>query len=665
MTLKYQHTLSPIQVGGRLLKNRFLVTRCVSGAFQGDENYPGEGMISHMSQLARNGAAVVTCQGADWKKDPFFGQDDDFGPGGGPGGPGGPGGKDTWGVGSFAGPGMGNLEIETRGCKLYYSHMTDEIHLYGSLASASMMGIEPRNLTLSEPPAGVRPMGPPVKTHIASTEELEHLVELMAQRAYAFYQLGFDMACFYMSYGNSLMAKSLSPIHNKRTDRFGEKTALTKAIFRRVKELCGENFVIEAQVSGEEIGGYTLEDFVGYAKEWEGLVDVLQLRAPDMDLAHPTCFNSQEGEEPLTLRYSRALKEAGVSIVTAPNGGFQDLDEIERYIRNGWMDMAAVARAFICDPDYVRKAQAGNGEDVVPCLRCNRCHCRDNVKCYVNPQMGLEHKIERMFPMESAPKKVAVIGGGPAGMWAALECRKRGHSVTLYEKESYLGGQMHHADFADFKWPVKRYKNYLAMQLEKQGVTVHLGTATTAERIAQGEFDAVIAAVGAEPKRPSVPGAENPAIMPASEVFGNHDKLGHHVIVVGGSETGTEAAIYLARQGHQVTILTRRERLATDAQNSHYYGSLEIAIREAGLQAICHAKTVAMDTGFVTYEDRNGLTHTVTGDSVVVCGGMQPLQTQAMAFAASAPQFFAIGDCNQVGNIHTCTRSAFSAAMQI
>lgn len=153
--------------------------------------------------------------------------------------------------------------------------------------------------------------------------------------------------------------------------------------------------------------------------------------------------------------------------------------------------------------------------------------------------------------------------------------------------------------------------------------------------------------------------------MAASEVFGSSEKLGHHVILVGGSETGTEAAIYLARQGHQVTILTRRERLATDAQNSHYYGSLEMAIREAGLQAICHAKTVAVDGNSVTYEDPAGAAHRVTGDSVVVCGGMQSLQTQAMAFAASAPRFFAIGDCSQVGNIHTCTRSAFSAAMQI
>jgi 2,4-dienoyl-CoA reductase-like NADH-dependent reductase (Old Yellow Enzyme family)/thioredoxin reductase len=662
MALRYEHTLAPLRVGGRLLKSRFLVTRSVSGAFQGDENYPTEAMISHMAELARSGAAIVTCQGADWKSDPFFG---DAGGGFGPG-PGGPKGPDTWGIGSFDGPGMGDLEIETRGCKLYYSHMTDEIHLYGSLASASMMGIEPRNLTLSEAPAGMRMMGPPVKTHIASTEELEHLVELLAQKAHAFQQMGFDMVSFYMSYGNSLLAKSLSPVHNKRTDRFGEKTALTTALFRRVKELCGKDFLIEAQVSGEELGGYTLEDFVGYTKQWEGLVDILQLRAPDMDLAHPTGLNSQEGQAPLTLRYAQAVKEADVQITVAPNGGFQDLDEIEGYIREGKMDMAAVARAFICDPEYGKKALEGRGEDVVPCLRCNRCHCRDNVKCYVNPRMGLEHKIERMFPATATPKKVAIIGGGPAGMWAALECRRRGHTVDLFEQNATLGGQMFHADYADFKWPMKHFKDYLIAQMDRQQVTVHLNTAATPELIAQGSYDAVIAAVGAVAAKPQVAGAEDQAVFTPLQVFGKPEQLGHRVIVVGGSETGTETALYLARCGHQVTILTRRERLATDAQNSHYYGSLVNALRgEKELTAICKAKTTGMTQNSVTYTAEDGSSHTLEADSVVACGGMTPLQEEATAFAGIAPRFFAIGDCNQVGNIHTCTRSAFSAAMQI
>ncbi len=662
MAPEYKNLLSPILVGGRLLKNRLLVTRSVSGAFQGDENYPGEAMITHMAQLARSGAAVVTCQGADWKSDPFFG---DAGGGMGPG-PGGPAGPDIWGVGSFGGPGMGNLEAETRGCKLYYSHMTDEIHFYGSLASASMMGIEPRNLTLSEMPAGRPMMGPPMKTHVASTEELDHLVELLAQKAYAFYQMGFDMVCFYMSYGNSLLAKSLSPVHNRRTDKYGDKLALTQAVFGRVKELCGQDFLIEAQVSGEELGGYTLEDFLGYCKGWEGLVDILQLRAPDMDLAHPTGLNYTEEQEPLTLRYSEAVKKAGINILTAPNGGFQDPAFMEECIAQGRADLIAVARAFICDPEYGEKLKQGRGEDVVPCLKCNRCHCRDNVICYVNPTMGLEHKIDRMIPDSSEPKRVAVIGGGPAGMWAALECRKRGHLVDLYEKTEKLGGQMLHADYAKFKWPIRRFREYLEKQMEKQGVTVYLGKEASPGEIQAMGYDAVIAAVGAVPKKPAVQGANSADVLTHIAVFGGEAALGSHVIVVGGSESATETALYLAQCGHQVTILTRRERLATDAQFSHYYSGLENALREQKqLRAITHAKTVAVTDRTVTYLDADGVEVTVEGDSVVACGGMRPLQQEAVAFAGCADQFFAIGDCNRVGNIHTCTRGAFSAAAQI
>ena len=225
---------------------------------------------------------------------------------------------------------------------------------------------------------------------------------------------------------------------------------------------------------------------------------------------------------------------------------------------------------------------------------------------------------------------------------------------------------MFHADHADFKWPMKRFKDYLIGQMARQNVTVHLDTRATPELIAQGNFDAVIAAVGAVAAKPPVEGAESPEVLTPLQVFGNDGALGQRVIVVGGSETGTETALYLARCGHQVTVLTRRDRLATDAQGSHYYGSLMAALQEqTQLQAICRAVTRAVSPHSVTYTDGTGTSHTLEADSVVACGGMTPLQQEAMAFASAAPRFFAIGDCSRVGNIHTCTRGAFSAAMQI
>lgn len=225
---------------------------------------------------------------------------------------------------------------------------------------------------------------------------------------------------------------------------------------------------------------------------------------------------------------------------------------------------------------------------------------------------------------------------------------------------------MLHADYANFKWPIRRFRDYLERQLEKQGVTVHLGTEATPEGIRAIGYDAIIAAVGAVPKKPRVQGADSSDVLTHVSVFGREHALGKHVIVVGGSESATETALYLAQSGHQVTILTRRERLATDAQFSHYYSGLEHALREQKeLRPVTCAKTVAVTDKTVTYLDRDGVEHTVVGDNVVACGGMRALQQEAVAFAECADQFFAIGDCNRVGNIHTCTRSAFSAAMQI
>ena len=123
--------------------------------------------------------------------------------------------------------------------------------------------------------------------------------------------------------------------------------------------------------------------------------------------------------------------------------------------------MIAMARAFICDPEYGKKAYEGRGEDVVPCIRCNKCHGMTQGRpwfsfCSVNPKIGIAHRVDRMIEAPAASKKVAVIGGGPAGMKAAIMAAERGHKVTLYEKNDSLGGQLRHTDFASFQMAPQR-----------------------------------------------------------------------------------------------------------------------------------------------------------------------------------------------------------------
>ena len=143
--------------------------------------------------------------------------------------------------------------------------------------------------------------------------------------------------------------------------------------------------------------------------------------------------------------------------------------------------MISMARGWWTDPEYGKKAYEGRGEDVIPCVRCNDCHGKvTGVEgppvcfCTVNPEFGHAHRINRMIDSPVVSRKVAVIGGGPAGMKAAVIAAERGHKVTLYEKNDFLGGQLKHTDYPSFKWSYKNFKDYLVLQVNKSGIKVHL-----------------------------------------------------------------------------------------------------------------------------------------------------------------------------------------------
>lgn len=280
--------------------------------------------------------------------------------------------------------------------------------------------------------------------------------------------------------------------------------------------------------------------------------------------------------------------------------------------------------------------------------------------------MGYEHKIERMVGATEKARSVAVIRGGPAGMRAAMDATDRGHSVTLYEKGHRLGGLLLHADHASFKWPVRDYKDWLVSQVYKRSVDVRQNAEVTPELLKVEKFDVVIAAIGAVPKVPDISGARGANVWSAPDVYGNEKKLGKRVVVIGGSETGTEVGLYLAQCGHEVTVLTRQGKLASDAQPVHFYESMQEAFEgepnfSYELRATC---TRITDAG-VTYTDAGGAERSIPADTVVLLGGMAPKQDEAIALSGFSDRFFVIGDCYKVGNIQTCSRTAFTAAAQI
>ena len=194
-------------------------------------------------------------------------------------------------------------------------------------------------------------------------------------------------------------------------------------------------------------------------------------------------------------------------------GGIGSLADAEALVAEGRADFVAISRALIADPDMIPKSLEGKVDDVVPCIKCMRCH--DSTvfghffQCSVNPTIGLMHKLDQLITPVKEAKKVAVIGGGPSGMYAALTASKRGHDVTLYESAHQLGGAINFASHVPFKRSLAGFRDYLVSQIEKSDVQVYLGEKAEKSVLMDQGYEAVIAAVGAVPIVPPIKGVEN------------------------------------------------------------------------------------------------------------------------------------------------------------
>ncbi|WP_371381678.1 FAD-dependent oxidoreductase [Sporomusa aerivorans] len=274
--------------------------------------------------------------------------------------------------------------------------------------------------------------------------------------------------------------------------------------------------------------------------------------------------------------------------------------------------------------------------------------------------------IDKLVVAPAASKNIAVIGGGPAGMKAAMELHDRGHKVTLFEAADALGGAIKHADYVDFKWPLKKFKDYLIHQIAKRDIVVRLNTKVTPELLKGKNYDVILAALGAQPIKPPIPGIDNERVVSANDAFINPDALGKNVVVIGGGEVGVEAGMVLAKKGHNVTVLELRDMLAADATIIHYRSMFEEAWEALDtFRYILNACCYAIKGNEVIYTDKNGEEKVIQADSVVVSTGMKANKAEALEFYGIADRFYMIGDCKKPATVQQAMRSAFSVAVTI
>ena len=278
----------------------------------------------------------------------------------------------------------------------------------------------------------------------------------------------------------------------------------------------------------------------------------------------------------------------------------------------------------------------------------------------------MEGRVDQFITPPTRSKRIAIVGGGPGGMKTAIEAAIRGHQVTLYEKADRLGGQLTHADYPDFKYPLKAFKDYLIHQMERyDNLVVRLGTEATPEALEAEGYDEIVVAIGSKPIVPAIQGIDGPQVHSALWVYGHVDELDHEVVIIGGGEIGVETGIYLARQGRHVTILEMREDLALDATPIHYRTMVVDAWQhQKGLDYICKAKCCRVDRDCVSYEKGGKVSQLFCG-SVVYAAGMQHQREAAWGFYGSAPRIRLVGDCETVGNVQTVIRSAYSTGVSL
>lgn len=647
MSQAYSHLLSPLKVGGTLFRNRMAAGPSMAHFLQGPESYPNQPLIEYFAEKAKSGAAYVTVgcalpkvRNAETAHAPYFDLTD------------------------------------VRG-QNYFCHLTEAIHFHGAKASLVLEPMDIRGWDCSDGIPAMRPKGAGFDPEVGKEmpeEMILDIVEKYAQQAVLAKQCGFDMVMLHASYRFFIISRFLSPLTNKRTDAYGgsreNRVRFLKLICTRIKELCGRDFLIEATISGREPKcGIVIEDVIDWCKMLDGLLDIIQVRAGEIDPNHPTGYCQ---EVTPYLKDAAAVKASNPSQAVAAIAGFQDLNICEKTIAEGKADFIVAARAWISNPDWGQKAYEGRNEDIVPCIRCNKCHisargCTSNSVCSVNPTWGsIAMRLPKAVSKPEGKKKIAVIGGGPSGMEAALIASGRGHSVTLYEKADRLGGQLLHADNAKFKWPLRNFKNYLVRQVYKSAIEVRLNVEASPAMLRNNGYNHVIVAIGPMPIVPRIPGLERLQYWFASDIF-MHDRqseLAGDVVIIGGGDIGTETGLYLAEAGHRVFVIEMQEALCIDTTPVHYRAMAEdYWLAEKNFSFAVNARCTEVTSEGVRYIDANAQEQFVRAGSIVLAAGMRPCTDEAMAFYGISERTTVIGDCDQPGSVQRAMRTGYAAGV--
>jgi len=456
------------------------------------------------------------------------------------------------------------------------------------------------------------------------------------------------------------IAQFTSARSNRRNDEWGgtwEKRAnFLISLIRRTREKVGSDFPISLRISGDEFieGGRTIEETERMAPLFEKAgIDLLHVSGGGPETREWTGLPMAFPQGTLVYLAERLKKCVSIPVVTV--GRINDPQLADRIIREGKADMVAFGRALIADPYLIQKAFQGKFQEMRRCTACMDCRMRVvdlglRMKCSINAEMGKEGE-SALLPA-SKPKKVMVIGAGPAGMEAARIARLRGHRVSLYDQQKKLGGQINLAVIPPHKEELKNILEYLSYQMKALRISVKLGVRVDSGMIQKIKPDVVVIATGAKPILPSFEGSLPPKLLTPQEVLEKRLPKEESFLVIGGGSLGCELAEYLAEKGKKVSVVEILGQIALDAE-SNARKLLTQRLAEKKVPLYTRSRVQKFEGNRACGVNESGERFEVPADVVVAAMGAQPvpLIPKGLEKMRPAPEIYTIGDCRQAGKI--------------
>ncbi len=633
----------PISIGTMVVKNRFVVPPMVSN-YANEDGTVSEQFIAYHEEKAKGGWGLIIVE--DYKINPVSG-------------------------GFIKLPGLWNDDQIAS-----HKELTERVHKYGAKIAAQ---IYHAGRETSAAITGVQPVAPsaipdPVVNEMPkelSVEEIKVLVEEFGDTALRAKQAGFDAVEIHGAHGY-LVNQFMSPFSNKRTDNYGG-TILNRARFAleviaNIRSKVGDDFPLIYRMSVNEYveGGLTTQD---------SKVIAMLLEDAGINLIHASngVYATSETIIPPTAvghAWSAGISEELKKVVDIPViavGRINDPLIAESVIRSKQADLVSMGRGSLADPHLPNKAKAGQFEDIIRCIGCLQgCIQRNGkqlpIKCLVNPLTG--HESERQITPAAQTKKVMIIGGGIAGMEAAIVAAQRGHSVSIYEKSQKLGGQWALASIPPTKEELGSFTVWQINQLNKLGVTVHLNAELSLDSLQAEKPDAIVLATGAVPFIPKIPGKDLPHVLTANDILQGVVQAGKRAVVIGGGLVGSETAAHLANHGHDVTIIEMADDIFVGTPSStKQYLLQDLQHHNVVIKTNTQVKEIREDSVVVANSNNEIQTlHNI--DTVVMAIGSRPVNLSVEKLKETINSVITIGDAQQVRKAMEAIEEGYLAGLE-